>query len=385
MGIFSGITVLDCARGISGNLCAMILSDLGAECIHIDQLGEELFPGPFYHRAAFQELYLMRGKKRVMLNLEDAGQREIFLKLAAKADAVISDRSPRETAVLGISYETLARVNPHICYTAISDFGQTGPNRDKPSSELVMQAFTGLMSVTGELGGPPMRSGLPVTELYSGLFGTIGTVAMLLHKQSTGEGQFLDTAKADCMLAILENAVVNYLAVGNVPKPIGNRHSINVPFQEFRTRDGQDILITINRDNTFAALCKVLGCEELTKDPRYASSELRRQHRDECTQEVIDRVISWDVEDLERQLNEVGVPCATIQSVDQIVKSENTAAREMLVEGTYPGIGPYTMPNSPFKFTLTPAEVNGAASVKGMDTDSVLKEFHIGGEEACEK
>ncbi len=221
----------------------------------------------------------------------------------------------------------------------------------------------------------PMRAGLPITELYSGLFGAVGTAAMLLHKQSTGEGQFLDIAKADCMLAILENAVVNYLAVGKVPKPIGNRHSINVPFQEFRTKDGQDILITINRDNTFAALCRVLGCEELTRDPRYASSELRRQHRDECTQEVIDRVLHWDVEELERRLNEVGVPCATIQSVEQIVHSENTSAREMLIQGFFPGVGTYTMPNSPFKFTLTPVEVNGAAYARGAHTGEVLDEF----------
>ena len=235
-----------------------------------------------------------------------------------------------------------------------------------------MQAFSGLMSVTGELGGPPMRAGLPMTELYSGLFGAIGTAAMLLHKRNTGEGQFLDISKADCMVAILENAVVNYLAVGNVPKPIGNRHSINVPFQEFRTRDGQDILITINRDNTFAALCRVLGCEELTQDPRYASSELRRQHRDECTQEVIDRVLLWDVKELEQKLNEAGVPCATIQSVDQIVRSENTTAREMLIQGSYPGIGTYTMPNSPFKFTLTPVEADGTVYARGMNTEEAL-------------
>jgi len=357
----------------------MILSDLGAESIHIDQPWEEAFPGPFFHRTSFQELYLMRGKKRVMLDLQSGAQREALLKLAAKADLFITDRTPGETAALGVAYTDLAKVNPQICYTAISDFGQTGPNRDKASSDLVMQAFTGLMSVTGELGGPPMRAGLPITELYSGLFGAIASAAMLLHKLDAGEGQFLDMAKADCMLAILENAVVNYLAVGNVPKPIGNRHSINVPFQEFRTRDGQDILITINRDNTFAALCKVLGCEELTKDPRYASSELRRQHRDECTQEVIDRVIHWDVEELERRLDEAGVPCATIQSVDQIVQSENTAARGMLIQGSYPGIGTYVMPNSPFKFTLTPAEADGATSARGMDTEKVLEELGAGG------
>lgn len=378
MGIFSGITILDCARGVSGNLCALILSDLGAECIHVEQPWEAPLPGPSFHRATFQELYLMRGKKRVMLDLRDDAQREALLKLAAKADAFISDRQPAETAALGIAYAALVQANPQICYTAISDFGQTGPNRNKASSDLVMQAFTGLMSVTGELGGPPMRAGLPMTELYSGLFGAIGTTAMLLHKLETGEGQFLDTAKADCMLAILENAVVNYLAVGSVPKPIGNRHSINVPFQEFRTRDGQDILITINRDNTFAALCRVLGCEELTQDPRYASSELRRQHRDECTQEVIDRVIHWDVAELEQRLNEVGVPCATIQSVDQIAASENTAAREMLIQGSYPRVGAYTMPNSPFKFSLTPVEADGAVSSRGMDTEQVLEAFQAG-------
>lgn len=372
MGIFSGITILDCARSVSGNLCAMILSDLGATLIHIDQPYEVLFPGPSVQRVSFQELYLMRGKKRVMLDLHDPAQQEAFFKIAKKADAFISDRQPAETAALNLSYPALARVNPQICYTAVSDFGQTGPNREKPSSDLVMQAFTGLMSVTGELGGPPMRAGLPMTELYSGLFGAIGTAAMLLHKRNTGEGQFLDISKADCMVAILENAVVNYLAVGNVPKPIGNRHSINVPFQEFRTRDGQDILITINRDNTFAALCRVLGCEELTQDPRYASSELRRQHRDECTQEVIDRVLLWDVKELEQKLNEAGVPCATIQSVDQIVRSENTTAREMLIQGSYPGIGTYTMPNSPFKFTLTPVEADGTVYARGMNTEEAL-------------
>jgi len=377
MSIFSDITVIDFSKGIPGNLCTMVLGDLGAQVIHIDLPDEKILEGVTLEDVSIREMSLLRGKKRVALDPKNEAQLGAIYKLVEKADVFVEDRAHGKAAEWGLDYHKLTGINPQICYTAISYFGQTGPLKDKPASDLVMQAYSGLMSITGEMNGGPMRVGLPVTEMYGGLYGAIGTIGMLINKKKTGEGQYLDLAISDCMVTILENAIINHLVTGDVQKRIGNRHSVNVPFQEFHTKDDQDILITINRDNTYAALCKILGCEELIDDPRYCNSEMRRQNRESCTQEIIDRVINWNVDDLEKELTAAGIPCATINSVDMIVNLENTEARNMLIKGSHPQIGEFDMPNSPFKFSATPVCVNSAVSTKGMDTEDVLNQYGI--------
>ena len=332
MGIFSGITVIDTSVGISGRLCSMILADLGAQVIHIDRPSDSEYMGVEYKGVPIRELNLMRISLDIGRGGNCQGGRsadggypgnprhlEILKGLASQAGLFIEDGKPGEAEGAGYGYQDLSEVNPQLCYISVTDFGQTGPKRGMAASDLTLQALTGLMGITGEKDGPPIRAGIPVTSQYTGLYAAVGAIAMLIHKKRAGEGQYLDLAAADCMFTILENAAVNYMAAGKVQDRIGNRHSVNVPFQEFHTRDDKDILITINRDNTYAALCRVLGCEELITDPRYATGELRRQNRDACTQEVISRVLKWNVEELEKALVEAGIPCATINTIDKVV------------------------------------------------------------------
>ena len=389
MGIFSGTTVIDISEGISGRLCSMILADLGAQVIHIDRPSDSEYMGSTYKGVPIRELNLMRGKKRVNLDIgcgaPGAGGAvkapgnprhiEILKGLAAQADLFIEDGKPGRAEELGCGYGQLSAENPGLCYISVTDFGRTGPKQGMAASDLTLQALSGLMGITGEKDGPPIRAGIPVASQYTGLYAAVGAIAMLIHKKHTGEGQYLDLAAADCMFTILENAAVNYMAVGKIQERIGNRHSVNVPFQEFHTKDDKDILITINRDNTYAALCRVLGCEELITDPRYATSELRRQNREACTQEVVSRVLDWNVDELENALVEAGIPCATINTIDKVADSENTRARGMLAEGFNSATGPFRMANTPFKFDSLPVQAGASVSLRGQDSEEVLSAF----------
>ncbi len=392
MGIFSGITVIDISEGISGRLCSMILSDLGAQVIHIDRPSDPGYMGEEYKGVPIRELNLMRGKKRVCLDIGSGGKEpdggpaesktsgnprhlEILKGLAAQAQLFVEDGQPGVAERAGYGYGDLSAANPRLCYISVTDFGQTGPLSGMAASDLTLQALSGLMGITGEKDGPPIRAGIPVTGQYTGLYAAVGAIAMLIHQKKTGEGQYLDLAAADCMFTILENAAVNYMAVGKVQERIGNRHSVNVPFQEFHTRDDKDILITVNRDNTYAALCRVLGCEELISDPRYATSELRRQNRDACTQEVIDRVLLRDVDELENALVAAGIPCATINTIDKVVDSVNTSARGMIIEGENTLAGNFRMPAPPFKFNSIQVQAGTRVSLRGQDSEEVLSAF----------
>ncbi len=377
MGIFSGITIIDKSAEISGNLCSMILADLGAQVIHVDTPQDGECGGISYKGVPIRELNLMRGKKRISLDPGSPRHLEILKGLAREADLFIEDGMPGEAADAGIGYEDLRALNPQICYISVTNFGQTGPERMTPASDLTLQAFSGLLGITGEPDRLPVRAGIPVTAQYTGLYAAVGAIAMLYHKQKTGEGQYLDLAAADCMLTILENAAVNYMASGKIQNRIANRHSVNVPFQEFHTKDGNDILITINRDNTYAALCRVLGCEELIEDARYKTGELRRQNREACTKEVIDRVLDWNVDDLEKALVEAGIPCATINTIDKVADGENAKARHMIVEGENDMAGTFRMPNTPLKFSAVPVQVSPRVSLRGQDSQMVLSAFGL--------
>ncbi len=371
MGILTGIRVLDFTQFLSGPTCTMILADLGAEVIKVERPDKSLAAGPYLGGERTYDLSVMRGKKSITLNLKDEKQKNILLDLAKSADVIVENFKPGTMERMGLAYEDIIKVNPQICYTSISGFGQYGPKSEKGGLDLVIQAEGGLMSVTGEEGGRPMKVGVSAADLATGLYAALGTIAMIVHRDKTGEGQYLDVAMLDSVLTLLENAVVNYFANGTIPGRIGNRHRVNVPFQEFSAADG-DILITVNRDAAFANLCKILDCEFMVDDPKFATSEARRQNREECVQIIADKVKQWKVDELDKTLNDAGIPSATINTIDKVVNDPQIIARNMVVEVDHPTAGKYRLPNSPFKFSKTPAVVEHGSPILGANNREIF-------------
>ncbi len=372
MGILTGMRVLDFTQFLSGPSCTMMLADMGAEVIKIERPNKELAAGPYLGGERTYDLSIMRGKKSITLNLKDPEQRDILLELAKTADIIVENFKPGTMQKMGLAYEDIIKVNPQIIYTSISGYGQTGPNSAKGALDLVIQAASGLMSVTGEENGPPLKAGVSAADLFTGLYAAIGTMAMIRHREKTGEGQYLDIAMLDSMLCVLENAVTNYCISGKVPGRIGNRHRVNVPFQDFETKNG-DILIAVNRDHQWAALCKTLGCEDMIEDPKFATSEARRQNREECVERVQKILKTWDTHELAEALDKANIVNGKINTIEQVVNDPQIVARDMIVEVDHPTAGKYKIVNSPLKFSKTPTVVEHGAPILGADNRQILK------------
>lgn len=374
MDILSGMRIIDFSQNIAGALCTKLLSDLGAEIVKIDAPTCEKQSDFYYKSASVRYLETMRGKKSFVIAFEDEKNKNIINDLIKTSDGIVESFAPGTMKKYGFSYADASALKNGICYLSVTGFGQYGPYAQRPYTDTAIQALCGLMSITGESGGSAMQAGTEIAEEFAGLFSAVGMIGMLRHRQLTGEGQYLDLAQLDCMIHPLENALINYLATGIVPDKIGNRHRVDVPFQDFPTRDG-DLLITVNRDNTFAALCRVLGCPEFIDDPRSADCESRRMHVELITGEIAERTKCWNIHSLSDALTEAGVPNAPINTIDKTVASKQINAREMIIEAEHPAVGTYKVVNSPLKFSKTPVKARLHTPAFGEDTIKIKSEL----------
>jgi crotonobetainyl-CoA:carnitine CoA-transferase CaiB-like acyl-CoA transferase len=258
---------------------------MGAEVIKIDPPAGKATANSFYDNVTPEYTAAMRGKRSVIMDIEQPANKPFLDGLIKISDGIVESSAPGYMKKFGFSYEDAAALKSDICYLSITGFGQYGPYAQRPYNDTVIQALSGLMSITGEPEGRPVKAGTDLAEEFAGLFSAVGMVAMLRHQLRTGGGQHLDLAQLDCMIPPLENAFINYLATGKVPGKLGNRHRVDVPFQDFPTKNG-DLLITVNRDNTFAALCRVLDCPQFIVHPRYADCESRRVNADEVVAQL---------------------------------------------------------------------------------------------------
>jgi CoA:oxalate CoA-transferase len=277
---FSGLLVVDLTRVLAGPFCTMLLTELGARVIKVenpqggdDSRGFE----PFFQGQSAYFASLNRGKESIALDLKDAADRAVFLKLVGRADVLAENFRPGTLERLGLGYEALRAVNPRLVYAAVSGFGQTGPWGEKPPYDLIVQALGGMMSVTGQPGGPPTKAGTSVGDITGGLFLLAGIAAALYHREKTGTGRLVDVAMFDGQLAILESAIMRYAATGQVPGPLGNRHPSITPFEAYAAAD-RPLVIAAGNDALFGRLCTALGRAELSVDPRYVSNSARTRH-----------------------------------------------------------------------------------------------------------
>jgi CoA:oxalate CoA-transferase len=355
-GPLSGITVVDLSRILAGPYCTMVLSDLGARVIKVERpvTGDDArATGPFLGPVSGYFASINRAKESIALDLKAEEDREVFRALLANADVLVENYRPGVMEKLGFGWEDLKDAYPTLIYAAVSGFGHTGPYKDRPAYDMVVQAMGGVMSLTGHPGGEPTRVGTSVGDLTAGLFTTIGICSALYHRQTSGRGQKIDVGMLDSQVAILENAIARHSATGEVPGPLGARHPSIVPFAAFHTQNGH-IVIAAGNDSLFQRLSEALGCPEMAKDARYLSNALRADHVDALKDELEAILTTNTTEHWLEVVQAAGVPCGAINNVAQVMADPQVAARNMIVTNEDPDAGTIKFSGNPIKMSAFP-------------------------------
>jgi CoA:oxalate CoA-transferase len=356
-GPFSGLLVLDLTRVLAGPFCTMMLAELGARVIKIenpDGGDDSRRFAPFVPatpdtpaRSAYF-LSLNRGKESIALDLKADVDRDAFLRLVGRADVLVENYRPGTLERLGLGYERLRAVNPRLVWASVSGFGQTGPWSHRPAYDLIVQALSGMMSITGHPGGPPTKVGTSVADITGGLFALAGIGSALYHREKTGRGLKIDVAMLDGQLAILESAVMRYAVTGQTPAAMGNRHPAITPFEPYQTADGL-MIIAVGNDSLFLRLCQAMGRPELVCDPRFATNPDRTRNAEEMKGVLEETLRTAPLAEWLERLEKAGVPCSPIHTVAEAVEHPQTLARNMIITA-----GGLRMPGNPIKLNAFP-------------------------------
>ena len=355
-GPLAGMLVVDLTRVLAGPYCTLVLADLGARVIKVEAPGrgdDARAIGPFVGGASAYFLSLNRGKESIALDLRDAGDRGVFERLLARADALVENFRPGVLERLGFGWESLHARWPRLVLARVSGFGQTGPYAERPAYDVVVQGMGGVMSLTGHPGGPPARVGTSTGDITAGLFTAIGVLSALVERAATGLGREVDVAMLDCQVATLENAIARYQATGEVPGPLGTRHPSIAPFQAFATRDGH-VVVAAGNDALFAKLCAALGRPELASDPRFTSNERRTRHVDELARELGATLAARPSAEWLALLGAAGIPCGPLNDVAAVLADPQVRARNMVVEVDDPAVGRLALAGNPVKLSGIP-------------------------------
>ncbi|ANN56929.1 CoA-transferase [Mesorhizobium loti NZP2037] len=333
--LLSGIRVLDLTNVLAGPYCAYQLALLGADVIKVEgpqggDLARQLGGSPRLNQAGMGASFLAQnaGKRSVMLDLKTEADRERFLDLVASADALVENFRPGVMDRLGLGHEALKAVRPGLVYCAISGFGQTGPMRDNPAYDQIIQGLSGIMSITGTPETAPLRVGYPVADTLGGLVGAFAIASALVRQKTTGEGAFLDVSMLECTLSALGWPVSNYLTAGVDPRPMGNENMTAAPSGAFRTGDGL-LNIAANKQEQFVALCRLIGRPELASDPRFAERETRKKNRAALKTEIEDALTNAPAAAWEERLNRAGVPAGRVLTIPQVLAEPQVLERQV--------------------------------------------------------
>jgi crotonobetainyl-CoA:carnitine CoA-transferase CaiB-like acyl-CoA transferase len=382
-GPLSHVRVLDLSRVLAGPWAGQNLADLGAEVIKVERpkTGDDsrAFGPPWVKdgegRDTRDSAYFTsanRGKKSMTLNIAAPQGQAIVRELAARCDVLIENYKHGDLARYGLAYEDLRRVNPGLIYCSLTGFGQTGPYRERPGYDFMIQGMGGMMSVTGEPDGAPQRAGVPVADIITGMYASIAICAALAHRAQTGAGQHLDLALLDSQIALLAYQNTNYFATGTPPRRIGNLHPNIVPYQPFRTADG-DVIIACGNDNLYRKFCAAAGCPELAEDPRFASNGKRVENRAELTRLLAEVFRKRSTRDWVELLEAAGVPNGPINDIAQVFEEPQVKARGVRIELKHAAGTMLPMVASPMRFSETPLEYRQAPPLLGEHTEEVLR------------
>lgn len=379
----TGVRVLDLSRVLAGPFCAMLLADLGAEVIKVEDTGggDESRTWP-PHKDGESAAYLVinRNKRDMTLDLKSPAGVEVLKRLVARADVLIENFRTGAMEAFGVGYDTLAALNPKLVYCSISAFGRTGPRAEGVGYEALMQAFSGIMSITGEPDGPPVRCGVSFLDLTTGIICAYGIVNALLHRERTGLGQRVDGSLLATAVNLLNYHAEGYLLTGAVPRALGSSHPSLSPYRNFRCRDGQWIFIAGANDRFWQRLAPALGLPAMATDPRFATNIERVRHRRELEAALEETIARQDREPLLKLLEEAGVPATPVNTVEQVMNDPQTA-RGLIERVVHPKLGDIPVVSTPLTFSRMRAGVRTPAPLQGEHTDQVLGEHGYSADE----
>ena len=378
MGPLSGITVLDFTRVLSGPYCTMALADFGARVIKLEHpvRGDDTrrWGPPFLGDESAYFLSVNRNKESVAIDFKSPGGREVVKRLIAKADVLVENFRPGTLDGLGLDAATVRAARPELIYCSISGYGQTGPRRDEPGYDAVMQAEGGLMSITGAADGPPYRLGVAIVDIVSGMFAAQGVLAALVARGNTGQGQVVDIGMLDATAALLTYQAGNYFATGAVPGRLGNRHPTIAPYETFATADG-DLALAVGNDNLWQAFCRAADLTDLAEDSSFATNALRLANYD-ALKPRLDAVLAvrgraeWTA-----RLQAEGVPCGAVRDLAEVFADPQTIAREMVATVPHATLGHVRVTGVPVKLSETPGSIRTGPPTLGQHTAAILEEL----------
>lgn len=388
-GALAGVKVLDLTRVLAGPWCSQLLADLGADVVKVERPGSgddtRAWGPPWLPHAdgsaGGESAYFLstnRNKRSLAIDISQPEGQRLVSALAQKADVLLENFKTGGLAQYGLDYETLAAVNPRLIYCSITGFGQTGPYAQRPGYDFLVQGMGGLMSITGrpdgEAGGGPMKVGVALTDVMTGMYATVAVLAALQRRHTSGEGQHIDLALLDVQVASLTNQASNYLVGGQTPRRLGNAHPNIVPYQDFPTSDGH-MIVTVGNDGQFAGFCNVLGYPEWASDERFATNPQRVRHRAELIALIRAVTVTRTTEAWVGAMEGASVPCGPINTLDGVFADPQVQARGLRIEMPHPATGAVPMVANPIRLSESPVAYRRPPPMLGQHTDEVLSEW----------
>jgi len=371
----SDILVIDLSRVLAGPYCTMMLADLGARVVKVEQPGTgddtRAWGPPFLEGESAYYLSVNRNKLGITLNLKSERGREVLRELLEQADILVENFKLGTMESWGLGYETLRTLNPRLIYCNISGYGTDGPEAGKPGYDFITQAEAGLMSITGPVEGPPMKVGVAISDITAGMFAASGILAALHARQRSGFGQRVDVSLLEAQVAWLANVGQGYLVSGLPPKRYGNAHAVIVPYEVFHARDDY-FALGVGNDAQFRKLCQIIECPSLADEPRFATNPARVEKRGELVPLLQAEFEKRAASHWLNELTQASIPAGRIKGVDQVLNDPQVLHRQMVVEVEHPKAGKVKLLGVPYKFSETPAEVRTAPPLLGQHTEQVL-------------
>lgn len=377
MGTLDGLVVLDLTHVVAGPFCTMLLGDMGADVVKVERPGHGDHSRawhPQWNGTACTFLALNRNKRSIALDLDKPGARAVIQALARRADVVVESLRTPSLAKLGITYDELRAVNPRLVYCSISGYGRTGPKADLGGYDLIAQAYGALMSVTGEPGGPPVRAGYSVIDIFTGMAAYGAIMTALLQREKTGAGQYVETSLLDSVVAQMSYHAVAYLATGKVPGPLGTQSPSLVPYQLFEAADAQ-LIVGCNNDVAWQRLCVAIERPDLARDARFATNADRLRNKAELIPLLADVFRSRTAAAWGSVLEAHGVPCSPIHTVADVLADEQVAARELVPAVPHPAIPGLRAPAPPFRVVGAARTASTPPPALGGHSDAILREL----------
>jgi crotonobetainyl-CoA:carnitine CoA-transferase CaiB-like acyl-CoA transferase len=373
-----GLLVVDLTRVLSGPYCTMLLADMGARVIKIEQPGKgddtRAWGPPFQGGESAYFLSINRNKESLALDIKQPRGREFLERLLARADVLVENFRPGTMERLGLGHAAIAPRFPRLVYCSISGFGQSGPRREQPGYDAVMQAEGGLMSITGEADGPPYRLGVAISDIVTGMFAAQGITLALLARERTGQGQLVDISMLDATAALLTYQAAIYFATGKPPVRMGNRHPTIVPYETFEGTDGAFVL-AVGNDEQWRRFCTTAGIDALANDARFATNRDRVAHYAELKPVLESHLRTRPRDEWIRVLTAAGIPCGSVRDIGEVLVDPQVAARNMIQTVDHQTLGSINVLGTPLKLSETPGAVRQAPPTLGQHTDAILREF----------